>query len=252
MKISVITAVYNSETTVSQSIASVATQTHPNVEHLVVEGKSQDSSLAAIELASHDRMRLVSEPDKGLYDALNKGVRNATGDVVGFVHSDDYLANDRVLSRIAAAFEDPSVEAVFSDLDYVARADTSRIIRRWTAGAFHPKRLKYGWMPPHPALYVRRAVYERLGGYNINFGISADYDFILRYFLRKKGESVYVPEVLYKMRVGGVSNRNWANIRKKMSEDMLAIRRNRVGGVHTLAFKNLSKVGQFIQRPQRS
>lgn len=252
MKISVITAVYNSEATVGEAIASVASQTYVDIEHLVVEGKSKDGSLAAIEHAGHDRMRLTSEPDKGIYDALNKGVRNATGAVLGFVHSDDFLAHDAVLSRIAAAFEDPAVEAVFSDLDYVAQADTSRVIRHWSTGPFHPRRLKYGWMPAHPTLYLRREVYERFGDYDINFGIAADYDLILRYFSQATAKSVYIPEVLYKMRVGGVSNRNWAKIRQKMEEDMLAIRRNRVGGLHTLAFKNLSKVGQFLVRPQRS
>jgi glycosyltransferase involved in cell wall biosynthesis len=252
LKISVITAVYNSEATVGEAIASVASQTYVDIEHLVVEGKSKDGSLAAIEHAGHDRMRLTSEPDKGIYDALNKGVRNATGAVLGFVHSDDFLAHDAVLSRIAAAFEDPAVEAVFSDLDYVAQADTSRVIRHWSTGPFHPRRLKYGWMPAHPTLYLRREVYERFGDYDINFGIAADYDLILRYFSQATAKSVYIPEVLYKMRVGGVSNRNWAKIRQKMEEDMLAIRRNRVGGLHTLAFKNLSKVGQFLVRPQRS
>ena len=252
MKISVITAVYNSEATIGEAIASVAVQTHPDVEHLVVEGKSKDGSLAAIQRASHDRMRLISEPDKGIYDALNKGVRDATGDVLGFIHSDDFLAHERVLSRIVTAFEDPAVEAVFSDLDYVAQADTSRVIRHWSTGPFHPRRLKYGWMPAHPTLYLRREVYIRHGEYDINFGISADYDFMLRYFSQATGKSVYIPEVLYKMRVGGVSNRNWAKIRQKMEEDMLAIRRNRVGGLHTLAFKNLSKVSQFLVRPQRS
>lgn len=252
MKISVITAVYNSEATVGEAIASVAAQTYPDVEHLVVEGKSKDGSLAAIERASHDRMRLISEPDEGIYDALNKGVRNATGDVVGFIHSDDFLAHDGVLARIAAAFADPAVEAVFSDLVYVSQADTSRVIRHWSTGAFHPRRLKYGWMPAHPTLYLRREVYERFGTFDKNMRIAADYDFILRYFSQATGKSVYIPEVLYKMRVGGVSNRNWAKIRQKMQEDMLAIRRNRVGGLHTLAFKNLSKVGQFLVRPQRS
>lgn len=146
MKISVITAAYNSEATVGEAITSVAAQTHPDVEHLVIEGNSEDGTLEAIERAGHDRMRLLSEPDDGIYDALNKGVRNATGDVVGFIHSDDFLAHDEVLARIASAFEDPAVEAVFSDLVYVSQADTSRVIRHWSTGAFHPRRLKYGWM----------------------------------------------------------------------------------------------------------
>lgn len=251
LKISVITAVYNSEETVGASIASVAKQTYPNVEHLVVAGTSNDNSLAAIERAAHERMRLINEPDEGLYDALNKGVQNSVGDVIGFTHSDDLLAHGDVLKRIASEFEDPTVEAVFGDLVYVSQADPSRVIRHWSTGAFHPRRLKYGWMPAHPTLYLRRQVYERVGYYDINFGISADYDFILRYFTEATGRSVYIPEVFYMMRIGGVSNRNWAKIRQKMVEDMLAIRRNRVGGLHTLAFKNLSKLGQFLVCPQR-
>lgn len=232
----------------SEAILSVAAQTHPKVEHLVVEGRSKDGSLAVIERTCHDRMRLISEPDKGIYDALNKGVLNATGDIVGFVHSDDYLAHAGVLERIATAFENPRVEAVYSDLDYVAQADVTRVIRHWSAGAFNPRRLKYGWMPPHPTLYLRRHVYERFGHYDINLNIAADYDFMLRYFSQSTAKTVYVPEVCYKMRVGGVSNRNWAKIHQKMQEDMIAIRRNRIGGLHTLALKNLSKIGQFVVR----
>lgn len=252
MKISVITAVRNSEATVGEAIASVARQTYPDLEHLVIEGNSADGSLEAVERAAHERMRLISEPDQGIYDALNKGVRNATGDVIGFIHSDDFLAHDWVLARIAAAFEDAAVDAVFGNLDYVSQVDTSRVIRHWATGPFHPRRLKYGWMPAHPTLYLRRGVYERLGTFDKNLGIAADYDFMLRYFSQATGKSVYIPEVLYKMRIGGISNRNWTKIRQKMTEDMLAIRRNRVGGLHTLALKNLSKVGQFLVWPQHS
>jgi len=251
LRISVITAAWRSEATVGEAISSVAAQTHADLEHLIIEGNSGDGTLEAIERAAHDRMTLISEPDNGIYDALNKGVQNATGDVIGFIHSDDFLAHDEAFARIAAAFEDPAVEAVFSDLDYVSQADTSRVIRHWSTGPYHPRRLKYGWMPAHPTLYLRREVYERCGSYDQNLGISADYDFILRYFSQATGKSVYIPEVLYKMRVGGVSNRNLSKIRQKMAEDMLAIRRNGVGGVHTLALKNLSKIGQFLVRPQR-
>lgn len=250
MKITVITAVYNSEETVGQALKSVATQTHSDLEHLVIEGKSSDNSLTKIEKARHPRMRLISEPDKGIYDALNKGIAHAAGDVIGFMHSDDFYAHDGVLASIGEVFEDPAVEAVFGDLNYVAKDDTSRVIRHWSTGSFYPRRLKYGWMPAHPTLYLRRKVYEQFGGYDISFSIAADYDFILRYFSQATGKSVHIPEVFYKMRVGGVSNRNWKKIRHKMREDMLAIRRNHVGGLHTLALKNLSKVGQFLPRPK--
>ncbi|WJY20957.1 glycosyltransferase family 2 protein [Fontisubflavum oceani] len=248
MKISVITAVYNSETTVAEAIASVASQTYPDVEHLIIEGKSKDGSLATIETASHDRMVLVSEQDTGIYDALNKGISKATGDVVGFLHSDDFLAHPDVLARIAAAFEDPTVEAVFSDLDYVAQSDTSRIVRRWATGPFARERLKRGWMPAHPTLYLRRSVYERIGMFDTGFQIAADYDFILRYFSQLSARSVYIPEVLYKMRLGGESNRDFGRIKRKSLEDYRAIRRNGVGGPMTLAIKNLSKLGQFLPR----
>ena len=248
MKISVITAVYNSEATVGEAVASVAAQEHPHVEHLIVEGKSQDGSLAAIEAAAHERMVLISEPDTGIYDALNKGIARATGDVIGFVHSDDFLAHERVLARVAEAFEDPAVEAVFSDLDYVSRSDTSRIVRHWTTGPFERRRLKWGWMPAHPTLYLRRSVYERIGAFDTSFRISADYDFILRYFCQITARSVYIPEVLYKMRLGGESNRDLGRIRLKSVEDFRTIRRNGVGGALTLVVKNLSKLGQFLAR----
>lgn len=191
-------------------------------------------------------MRLISERDSGIYDALNKGVGLATGDVVGFLHSDDFFAHHNALARIADAFADPEVEAVFSDLAYVAHDDTSRMVRHWATGPFRPQRLKHGWMPAHPTLYLRREVYTRIGGFDTRFGISADYDFILRYFTQTTAKSVYIPEILYKMRLGGVSNRNLAKIRQKMAEDLIAVKQNRVGGVMTLALKNVSKLNQFL------
>ena len=251
MKISLITAVYNSEGTVAEAINSVARQTYSNFQHVIVEGRSADGSLAAIERAAHDRMELISEPDKGIYDALNKGIARSNGDIIGFVHSDDLLAHDNVLDRIAGAFADPAVEAVFSDLDYVSATDTSRVIRHWSTGPFHPDRLKRGWMPPHPTLYLKRHVYERFGTFDVNLAIAADYDFILRFFSRAQSSSVYIPEVLYKMRVGGVSNRSFGRVKKKMAEDYRVMRRNQVGGIRTLALKNVSKLGQFVVRQRR-
>jgi glycosyltransferase involved in cell wall biosynthesis len=247
LKISVITAVYNADVTVAEAITSVASQTYPDIEHIVIEGNSSDRSLAAIERAAHLRMSLFSEPDSGLYEALNKGVARATGDVIGFVHADDYLAHDEVLAHIAEAFADPALEAVYSDLDYVLRNDTSRIIRRWRSRPFEQRLLAQGWMPPHPTFYLRRQAFERLGGFDPRLQISADYDFLLRYFTGEAVSSRYLPEVTYKMRTGGISNRDLKKIRHKMAEDYLVIRRNRVGGAMTLVAKNLSKVRQFIR-----
>lgn len=248
MKISVVTAVYNTEATVAEAIASVARQSHRDLEHLIVEGCSTDGSLAAIEAARHPRMILTSEPDRGLYDALNKGLRAASGEVVGLVHSDDFLADDTVLARVAAAFADPAVEAVFADLDYVAAADPGRVVRRWIAGPFDPARLRRGWMPPHPTLYLRRSVFDRIGGFDTGYRIAADYDFVLRYFSRTAATPVYLPGVIYKMRMGGVSNRSLGHILRKSREDLRALRGNGIGGLGALAAKNLSKLGQFSLR----
>ncbi|GAB3311724.1 glycosyltransferase family 2 protein [Haliea atlantica] len=246
MKISIITAVYNSENTVQEAIESVAVQKYVELEHVIVEGNSNDGSLGVIEGAAHSRMRLISEPDLGIYDALNKGIRYSTGEIVGFMHSDDFFAHDEVLLKVADAFKDPDVEAVFSDLDYVSQSDSSFIVRHWSAGHFDPRLLKYGWMPPHPTLYLRREVYDRFGTYDTSFSIAADYDFILRYFSQSPGKSAYIPEVLYKMRLGGISNKSLSKVKKKMKEDYCAIRRNRIGGAHTLVLKNFSKLKQLI------
>ena len=248
LKISVVTAVYNGEATVGHAIASVASQTYPHVEHIIVDGKSSDGTMAAIEAAKHDRMRVISEPDKGIYDALNKGIGLATGDVVGFLHSDDFLAHPDALAEFAKPFSDPEVEAVFSDLHYVAKDDGDRVIRHWATGPFSPAKLRRGWMPAHPTLFVRREVYERHGVYDTGYRSAADYDFILRYFSQLKGRTVYIPQVLYKMRVGGVSNRDLKRILLKSREDLRALRHNRVGGIGALAWKNLSKIGQFAAR----
>jgi glycosyltransferase involved in cell wall biosynthesis len=245
MKISIITAVYKSAGTVGQAITSVATQSHRDLEHLIIEGASGDDSLAAVQAAAHDRMVVTSEPDTGIYDALNKGIGRAVGDVIGLVHADDYLAHEDVLADIAAAFSDPQVEAVYGDLDYVSKADTTRVIRHWSSGSYHPERLGQGWMPPHPTLYLRRSVFDRIGVYDTQYRIAADYDFVLRYFSQTQVPPVYLPQVLVKMRVGGESNRSLDRLVRKSREDYTALRQNGVGGIGTLLRKNVSKLGQF-------
>jgi glycosyltransferase len=250
MKFSIITAVYRAEKTVSQAIESVAVQSYRNLEHIVVEGCSPDGSLAAIRKASHARMVVISEPDRGIYDALNKGIERASGDIVGCMHADDSFTHERVLERIAAAFADPAIEAVYGDLDYVSKDDTSSVIRHWQAGPFERRKLTLGWMPPHPTLYVRRHVFERYGAYDVGFRVAADYEFVLRYFSQTLCQPGYIPEVLVKMRVGGESNRNLAKVLLKMREDYRALRRYRVGGLITLAAKTATKLPQFVLRDE--
>lgn len=248
IKISVVTAVYNRQQTVGQAIESVLSQSHPLVESVVIDGSSTDSTLAVLAPYRPRLGVLVSEPDQGIYDALNKGIRHATGEVVGFLHADDIFENNEVLAKVAAAFEDPSIDAVYGDLVYVRQDNISNVIRYWKSGLFDQADLAKGWMPPHPSFYVRRSVYERLGGFDTRYRIAADYDTMLRFLAVGKIRTAYIPEVLVRMRAGGISNRSLATIIRKSREDIDVLRRNQVGGVMTLLHKNLSKVSQFWRR----
>lgn len=245
-KISVVTAVFNREKTIAGTIQSVAAQDHPEVEHVIQDGGSQDGTLEVIHRVAGPGVSLASARDGGIYDGINKGIARTTGEIVGLMHSDDLFAAPGVLSAVAAAMADPAVDGVYGDLDYVAAGDVTRIIRKWRSGAYSPDRLRKGWMPPHPTLYLRRAVFDRWGLYDTSFRIAADYDAMLRYLARGGIRLAYVPEVFVKMRVGGESNRSLGKILQKSAEDYRAIRRNGVGGVGTLAFKNLSKIQQFF------
>lgn len=246
MKISIVTAVYNREKTIGQALESVAGQSYPDVEHIVIDGASSDGTLAEIRSRSRPGMHVISEPDDGIYDALNKGIAAATGDVIGLMHSDDFFASDTVLDIVASCFEGPGTMAVYGDLDYVSASDPDRIIRRWRSGDYSRRKLARGWMPPHPTLFFRREVFEAFGAYDTSYRIAADYDAILRWFGQGDVSPVYVPHVLVKMRVGGESNRSLARIIRKSWEDYRALRSNSVGGLAALAWKNLSKLPQFI------
>lgn len=246
MKISIITAVYNRATTLTNSIDSVQSQSYGNTEHVLVDGASSDGSVELIQERLRSQDLFVSERDKGIYDALNKGLKMATGDVIGLVHSDDYLADSHVLRDVAHALSQPGVDGVYGDLQYVSKDDTSKVIRHWESGEYHISKLKRGWMPPHPTLFLKREVIEQWGGYDTNLRIAADYDAMLRYLQKGKIQLAYVPRVLVKMRVGGESNQSLKKIIQKSREDIVALRNNGVGGFGTLVFKNLSKVKQFF------
>ncbi|MAB78061.1 MAG: glycosyl transferase [Planctomycetes bacterium] len=246
MKISIITAVYKREATIGQAIESVARQTYADVEHWIIDGASTDGTMEVVRRHQNDGMRILSEPDKGIYDALNKGIQRATGDVIGVVHSDDFLAHNEVLAKVAAAFADPTIDAVYGDLDYIASSDITRVVRHWRSGDYDPRKLARGWMPPHPTLFLRRRVFDRFGLYDTSYGIAADYDAILRYFGRGRVKPAYLPEVLVKMRVGGESNRSLRKIILKTREDYRALRSNNIGGLGALIVKNLSKLSQFV------
>ena len=248
VKISVITAVYNCQKTIAQAIESVLSQSYPEVESVVIDGASTDGTLAILESFRPRLGKLISEKDRGIYDALNKGIKESTGDIVGFLHSDDLYQDTHVLEKVARAFEDAEVDAVYGDLVYVKHEDIKQVVRYWRSGAFSQGALSYGWMPPHPTFYVRRSVYEQLGGFDTRYRIAADYDTVLRFLGTNKIKVAYVPEILVRMRVGGISNRSLKSIWMKTKEDYLVMKRNRIGGVLAIAWKNLSKVVQFVKR----
>ncbi len=245
LKISIITAVYNRAECISNAVQSLQNQSWPNVEHIIIDGASTDGTLRVLHKHLDEQTVLISEPDEGIYDALNKGLKHATGEVVGLMHSDDFYADRFVLEDVAKAFSDPLVDAVYGDLDYVSNDDASVIVRHWSSGEYKLEKLKRGWMPPHPTLFLRRRVIDSWGGFDKKLKISADYDAILRYFYHGKIKPLYIPRVLVKMRLGGESNSSLVKIWLKTREDYIALRRNRVGGIWAVLNKNVRKLSQF-------
>lgn len=243
--ITIVTAVHNRAATIADAMKSVQGQRGVDVEHVVVDGASTDGTVETIRAMIGPGTRFASEPDGGIYDALNKGIRRASGEVIGILHSDDVFAGPDVLATVRARFEDPEVDAVYGDLEYVSARDTTRVIRHWVSGEFTPERLARGWMPPHPTLFLRRQVFDRDGLYDTSYRIAGDYDAVLRYFARPGFRAVYVPEVLVRMRVGGASNGSLRQILRKSAEDYRALRLNGIGGATALLRKKAGKLGQF-------
>jgi len=257
MKISIITATYNSEASIVDTLKSLQMQDFPrdDIEWILVDGASTDKTLELIQAEDFHPDLWVSEPDKGIYDALNKGVKMATGDIVGFLHADDILASRSVLYQIGCALKNSGADAVYGDLQYVGPSGDGElsVVRHWVSGIYYRWKLKWGWMPPHPTLYLKREIYEQTkldnGEYfDTSFSCAADYDFMMRIFSKYEVEPAYLRMVLVKMRLGGVSNRSLKHVVTKSKEDWRAIRTNRIGHLHTLVWKNCSKLTQFLKR----
>jgi glycosyltransferase involved in cell wall biosynthesis len=248
IKISIITVVFNCKNTIKYTLDSILSQDYANTELIVIDGGSTDGTLDILNLYRDQIDILVSEADLGIYDAMNKGLRVVSGDIVGFLHADDLYFDSNVLSKIGNAFSDPSIDAIYGDLLYIKNDSTNKVVRYWRSGVFHHDRLKYGWMPPHPTIYLRKNVYEELGWFNIKYSISADYDFMLRFLLSKKFRVLYLSDIFVQMRTGGISNRSFASLFQKSLEDLSILHHHNIGGIFALLCKNFRKLNQFISR----
>jgi glycosyltransferase len=247
-KISIITVTYNSAQTLEQTIQSVLSQTHPDVEYIIIDGKSTDDTLPIIEKHRDKISHFISEKDDGLYHAINKGINLATGDIVGILHADDFYIDQNVLTKVAETFQASAADAVYADLYYVDKNNTNKIIRTWKSGSFSPNKFLWGWMPPHPAFFVKKNCYARYGVFNTTLRSAADYEIMLRLLYKHKIKAAYLPEFIVKMRVGGQSNASLNNRVKANNEDRMAWKLNEVKPYFfTLTIKPLRKLTQFLK-----
>ena len=249
MKVSIITATYNSSATIEHCIQSVIGQDYPEIEYIIVDGGSTDETISVIKdwQKRDSRIQWVSEKDKGIYDALNKGVTMATGDVIGFVHSDDFLADPSTISKLMLKFKTGDIDGVYGNLQYVDQTNPDKVIRAWKSQPFRSNLLQHGWMPAHPTLFLKKEVYEKHGEFNLNFKIAADYDFMLRVLQDHSLSFSYLPQVITKMRMGGASNGSLKNIMNKSREDYKVMKTNGLTfPMWGLLAKNLSKLPQFF------
>ncbi|OAQ38621.1 glycosyl transferase [Pedobacter psychrophilus] len=227
MLISIITATYNSEKFLQSAIDSYNKQDYINKELIVVDGKSNDGTLKIILDNKSIINQQISEKDKGIYDALNKGINLAKGGVIGILHSDDFFADEFTLSQVNNLFEnDSSIQAVYGDLQYVDRDYPTQIIRNWISGYYNRDNFKYGWMPPHPTLFIKKSCFVKYGSYDLNYHSAADYDLILRFLFKHQIKTAYLPKVFTIMRVGGLSNHSFQHRLKANKEDRIAMYKN--------------------------
>jgi glycosyltransferase len=248
-KLTVVTACRNARATIAEAIESVHRQTYSALEHIVVDGASTDGTLAVVERFRGRIGKLISEPDAGLYFAMNKGIAAATGDYLGFLHSDDVYNDERVLERIAEATWS-GCDAVHGDLVYVRATDPARVVRYWKSMAYAPGGFEAGWHPAHPTLFVRTSLLKELGGFDTRYRYHADFDLMVRLFVEQGISSAYIPEVLVRMRTGGHSNRSLANIYRGNRESYAIARRSGIARSPWWFARKLGfRLRQFLNRP---
>lgn len=213
MKISIITVVYNNENTIEQAISSVSAQTYGDIEYIIIDGKSNDGTISILNKHRDKIDVFVSESDRGIYDAMNKGVSAATGELIGLLNSDDIYQDEHVISDVVAKFvNDPTIDIVYGDLVYVKKDDVSKVVRKWQSKPYGDNFFERGHVPPHPALFLTRKVYEKAGLFKLDFKLAADYEFMLRVFKKFNFRSIYYPRLLVRMRLGGATNQSISNV----------------------------------------
>jgi glycosyltransferase len=246
MKVTIITATYNSERFLRDCIESVINQDYPDIEHIIIDAQSTDSSLSIIKEYENKIARWVSEKDNGMYDAINKGMKMATGDIIGILNSDDVLASKDVISAIVKCFEEHKVDSIYGDLIYVDQQNTRKVIRYWQGVPYKRFRFNYGWMPAHPTFYFRKDLFKELGGYESHYYTAADYEFMARYLYRYRISAKYLPMLLVKMRVGGQSNKSILGRLRANRRDYLAMKVNNIPFPHIASIlKPLIKLRQY-------
>ena len=259
MKVSIITVSYNSAKTIGDTISSVRKQSYKNIEYIVVDGNSTDGTVEIVkqfldsskDVSQDDLQGVVTkflcEKDKGIYDAMNKGLALATGDIIGVLNSDDFYCSNDVIEQVVRAFQEKETDCLYGDLNYVDPIDTSRIVRKWRSGAYLRKNFLNGWMPPHPTFFVKKSCYENFGTFNTQFKSAADYELMLRFLFKESCSAQHLPKVMIHMRAGGVSNVSLKNRIRANREDRMAWKINGLKPKwFTLLRKPLSKLTQYF------
>jgi glycosyltransferase involved in cell wall biosynthesis len=253
LKISIITVTYNCELVLSDCLNSVASQKYKNIEHIIIDNASTDGTIPLLNSRRDQFAFLISEKDQGIYEAMNKGLKIATGDIIGFLNSDDFYESNNVLSRVVAIFKDnSSLDACYADLIYVDPINTNKIIRFWRSSKFVSGLFAKGWCPPHPTFFVRRSVYERFGNFDLNYYIASDVDLMMRFLEVQKINARYIPELWIKMRLGGITNKNFKNILIQNKEVLHALKNHNlsVNWISFFIYKIINRGLQFLKRPK--
>jgi len=247
MKFSIITTVLNNREHVESCIRSVLNQSYDDIEYLVIDGCSLDGTTEIIDRYRSGIAKFVCEPDDGIYDALNKGIKAATGDVIGILHADDFYEHEKVVESVVKCMETEDVDSCYGNLLYVSKTDTNKIIRFWKSSPYRQGQFRNGWMPPHCTFFAKKWVYEKYGLFRTDFKIAADYELMLRFLEKHRISTYHIDDVLIRMRVGGVSNRRLGNILQKSYEDYRAWKVNGLhGGLSAVFLKNISKLPQLL------